>query len=181
MANPSTDLRHVYDDNVARVYAFFVYRTGSHEDAEDLTQATFERAVKAFDRYDPERASPATWLLAIATNLLTDHRRRAAVRPYDAADPAVIAAHAPHDDPFARQGLDPALSAALARLSDRDRAIVALRYGADLTGPEISEMTGLSVANVQQILSRSLRRLRDELDEHRLPLRNRRAVDSAAP
>jgi DNA-directed RNA polymerase specialized sigma24 family protein len=50
-------------------------------------------------------------------------------------------------------------------LSDRDRELVALRYGGDLTGPEIASLTGLSLANVQQILSRSLRRLRALLDQ----------------
>lgn len=61
-------------------------------------------------------------------------------------------------------GLDPDLAAALARLPEREREIIALRYGGDLTGPEIAALTGLSLANVQQILSRSLRRLRADLE-----------------
>jgi DNA-directed RNA polymerase specialized sigma24 family protein len=42
--------------------------------------------------------------------------------------------------------------------------VLALRFGGDLTGPEIAELTGLTLSNVQQILSRSLRRLRAELE-----------------
>lgn len=61
-------------------------------------------------------------------------------------------------------GLDPELDEALSALTDRDREILALRYGADLTGPEIAELTGLTLANVQQIISRSLRRLRQALE-----------------
>jgi hypothetical protein len=38
-----------------------------------------------------------------------------------------------------------------------------LRFGGDLNGPEIAALTGLSLANVQQILSRSLRALRLQL------------------
>jgi DNA-directed RNA polymerase specialized sigma24 family protein len=34
-----------------------------------------------------------------------------------------------------------------------------------LTGPEIAALVGLTLANVQQILSRSLRKLRSMLDE----------------
>jgi len=52
-------------------------------------------------------------------------------------------------------------------LGDRDRELIALRFGGDLTGPEIAELTGLSLANVQQILSRSLRRMRAEMDPGR--------------
>ena len=54
---------------------------------------------------------------------------------------------------------------ALSRLGDRDREGIALRFGGDLTGPEIAEVLGLTLANVQQILSRSLRKLRAILDE----------------
>jgi RNA polymerase sigma factor (sigma-70 family) len=61
-------------------------------------------------------------------------------------------------------GLEPDLATALSTLAQRDREILALRYGADLTGPEIAEATGLTLANVQQILSRSLRRLREGLE-----------------
>ena len=57
----------------------------------------------------------------------------------------------------------PELVEAMAALSDRDREVIALRFGGDLTGPEIAAMLGLSLANVQQILSRSLRRLRGVL------------------
>ena len=52
----------------------------------------------------------------------------------------------------------------MARLKDRDREVLALRFGADLTGPEIAAITGLKLANVQQILSRCLRRLRRALE-----------------
>jgi RNA polymerase sigma factor (sigma-70 family) len=62
-------------------------------------------------------------------------------------------------------GLAPELQAAMASLGDRDRHIIALRFGGDLTGPEIAQLLGLSLANVQQILSRSLRKMRSLLDE----------------
>jgi RNA polymerase sigma-70 factor (ECF subfamily) len=160
-------LEEIYDEHVWRVYGFFAYRLRSREDAEDLTQATFERAAKALDRFDPRRASPGTWLIAIAGNLLVDHYRRHANRheePLDGRDGAASEPVADAPDP-SDIGIDPALAAALEALSERDRDVVALRYGADLTGPEIAELKGLTLANVQQILSRSLRRMRALIDE----------------
>jgi RNA polymerase sigma factor (sigma-70 family) len=53
---------------------------------------------------------------------------------------------------------------ALTQLSERDREVLALRFGGDLTGPEIATLLQLSLANVQQILSRSLRKLRALLE-----------------
>lgn len=162
LASPRPDFATVYDDHVWSVYGFFAYRVRSRPEAEDLTQLAFERALRAWDRYDPRRASVGTWLLSIARNLLIDHYRAdrgERERPI----------HNEEDwesgpGPAASLGLAPELESALAELGDREREIVALRFGADLSGKQIAEMTGLSLANVQQILSRSLRRLKDSID-----------------
>jgi RNA polymerase sigma-70 factor (ECF subfamily) len=148
-------------DHTGDVYAFFAYRLSSRADAEDLTQATFERAYRAWGRYDSRRASVLTWLLAIARNLLTDHYRSEGGRDEHSleGDPGIAAPAAELD-----LGLEPALAAALELLGEREREIIALRFGADMSGPEIAALTGLTLANVQQIMSRSLRRLRAELD-----------------
>jgi len=68
---PIRDFSTVYDDHVWQIYGFFAYRLGARADAEDLTQQTFERALKAWGRYDPSRASVSTWLLVIARNLIS--------------------------------------------------------------------------------------------------------------
>ena len=153
-----------YEEHVWHVYGFFGYRLRSREDVEDLTQMTFERALKAWNRFDERRASGSTWLIAIARNLLVDHFRRGGserqrVESEEPAEPEdVVESHERN------LGISPELEGAMSRLGQRQQELIALRFGADLTGPEIAELTGLSVANVQQILSRSLRRLRAELD-----------------
>jgi RNA polymerase sigma factor (sigma-70 family) len=152
----------LYDEHVWGVYGFFGYRLKSREEAEDLTQLTFERALRAWSRFDPARASARTWLLAIARNLLIDHFRRR--HPIPTGDLAELDAPDVGAGPEASLGLSPELEASLESLSDRERELLALRYGGDLSGPEIAEITGLSLANVQQIISRSLRRLRAELE-----------------
>ena len=65
-----------YEDHIWDVYGYFAYRALPAADAEDLTQLTFERALRAWERFDPRRASVRTWLLAIARNAYIDHRRR---------------------------------------------------------------------------------------------------------
>lgn len=152
----------VYEEHVWRVYGFLAYRLADRHSAEDLTQATFERALRAWARYDPRRGSVSTWLLAIASNLLADHHRRDRSGRHDALEEALLPAQ---DGPEQRlEGL-PELLDALAALGEREREVVALRYGGDLTGPEIARLLGLSLANVQQINSRALRRLRALLED----------------
>jgi RNA polymerase sigma-70 factor (ECF subfamily) len=152
----------VYDDHVWRVYAFLAYRVRDRDLAEDLTQTTFEHALRAWSRFDPGRASEATWLMAIARNVLIDHLRRdrsALAEPLDEQTlPAV-------SGPEQRSSGSPELLIALGQLPERDQEVVALRFGGDLTGAQIAQALDLSLANVQQILSRSLRKLRSILDE----------------
>jgi RNA polymerase sigma-70 factor (ECF subfamily) len=146
------------------VYGFLAYRLASRSDAEDLTQLTFERALRAWQRFDPSRAQARTWLLAIARNLLIDHYRRDRSAQREPLGEGGVPEEAlPAVEPPQAPGLDPDLARALDGLAQRDREVLALRFGGDLTGPEIAELTELSLANVQQILSRSLRRLRASL------------------
>jgi RNA polymerase sigma factor (sigma-70 family) len=56
-----------------------------------------------------------------------------------------------------------ALAAAIERLDDRDRDLVALRYGADLTARQIGELLGLKQNAVEVALHRALARLRGDL------------------
>lgn len=163
---PARDFSAVYDEHVWRVYGFFAYRVRNRADAEDLTQKTFERALRSWSRYDPARAAVATWLLVIARNLLIDHLRAdrsARQQPIDDLQDGHGALVDRADRPDL--GLEPDLELALASLGEREREIIALRFGGDLTGPEIAEATDLSLANVQQILSRSLRRMRNVIED----------------
>jgi RNA polymerase sigma-70 factor (ECF subfamily) len=160
---PKKEFAAVYDDEIWSVYGFFAYRLPGAADAEDLTQRTFERALRAWRRFDPERAPVRVWLLTIARNLLIDHYR-ADVWGRQQAIEEVAEGELGSELAQPDLGIEPELAEALAELVPRDREVLALRFGGDLTGPEIATITGLTLANVQQILSRSLRRLRARLE-----------------
>lgn len=158
----TSDFARVYEDHVWRVYGFIAYRLADSHAAEDLTQVTFERALRAWSRFDRRRASERTWLLAIAHNVLVDHHRRKRAAVVETIDERGLPAVA---GPEERLGGAPELLEALATLPERDREVLALRYGGDLSGPEIAQLLGLSLANVHQIVSRSLRALRAMLEQ----------------
>jgi RNA polymerase sigma-70 factor (ECF subfamily) len=161
------DFAQAYDDHVWYVYGYFAYRLGSRADAEDLTQLTFERALKAWDRFDERRAAVGTWLLSIARNLLIDHYRRNGTRAAESLygdglpEVALPVVPGPED---AGVGLSAELAEALAELTARERELIALRFGADMSGAEIAKLLDLSLANVHQILSRSLRKMRSTIE-----------------
>ena len=156
-AEPDWDA--VYAEQLPRVYNFFRYRFGNTADAEDLTSRTFEKAWRARHRYRRDIASFNTWLLSIARNVGTDHlRARRRVVPLDEAA-AVASLETPEDD-LARRADADRLALLLQELTDRDRELIALKYGAGLTNRAIAQATGLSESNVGTILYRAVHALR---------------------
>lgn len=155
-----------YEEHIWDVYGYFAYRALPRADAEDLTQVTFERALRAWRRFDPERASARTWLLVIARNAYIDYRRRdRSARSVSLESEQITEADLPQNPgPDEQLGLSPELESAVRRLGSREREVLALRFGADLRGPEIAEVLGISLANAQQILSRALRKMRRILE-----------------
>ena len=57
------------------------------------------------------------------------------------------------------------IAAVVSRLDDRDRELIGLRYGADLSSREIGGLLGMTPAAVDVALHRSKQRLRTELEE----------------
>ncbi|HET6547341.1 MAG TPA: sigma-70 family RNA polymerase sigma factor [Solirubrobacter sp.] len=151
------EFERLYADEAAGLFAFLAYRTGDRVLAEDLLADAFERALRG--RYDRRRGSPRTWLYSIALNALRDHVRRAAAegRAYARVEAAVP------DDPFVGVEHRDELGRALAGLSGEEREAVALRFGAELTVPEIAKVLGEPLTTVEGRVYRALRKLREAL------------------
>ena len=166
MTCSNTDFGRVYQQHVDRLYAFLVYRVADRATAEDLTQLTFERALRAWAQFDPQRGSEITWLMAVARSVLADHFRRAVNRVRTRDPESIAESELPVlPGPEVQHSGSPELAAAVARLSEREREVIALRFGGDLDAAGIAHLLGLTPANVHQILSRSLRRLRAILEQ----------------
>jgi RNA polymerase sigma-70 factor (ECF subfamily) len=149
LANPEPLLR--------RVYSFVAYAIGPGPDAEDVTSETLERALRYRASYDPRRGSPQTWLVGIARRVLADRAARPQALPLGEHDPV-----APGD--LQGDTLDRlAVRAAVAQLPTRDRELIALRYGADLSARQIAELLGLRTNAVEVALHRAHARLRELL------------------
>jgi RNA polymerase sigma-70 factor (ECF subfamily) len=149
----------LYADQLPRVYNYFRYRVGHGAVAEDLTSHTFEKAWAARHRYRRDLAAFSTWLMTIARNVATDHyRRRRDHAPLEAAEHV-----AGGDDPqhlAERREAVERLWLLLGQLPDRDRELVSLKYGADLTNRAIAKHLNLTETNVGTLLHRAVQKLR---------------------
>ena len=141
---------------ISRVYAYIAYRVGDGPDAEDVTSATFERALRYRDRFDAREGDAAAWLIGIARRQISEHF--GAHQPLTVAEvPDQVAPGELDVDSETRLDLRRAVTA----LGDRDREMVALRYGADLTARQIGELLGLQTNVVEVALHRALQTLRE--------------------
>jgi RNA polymerase sigma-70 factor (ECF subfamily) len=129
--------------------------------AEDAAQAAWWIAWrKLASLRDPHRLRP--WLVAIAANearkLIGREHRRGVTELRVAADPS------PGADPAG--GIDQLdLESALGRLKPEDRALIAMRYAADLDSSELATVLAISASGVRTRLSRAVDRLRKELGD----------------
>jgi RNA polymerase sigma-70 factor (ECF subfamily) len=156
------DFELLYEDHAQPLYGFLVYRTGDRALAEDLLGEAFERALRSRHRYDPGKASAKTWLYAIALNCLRDQRRRAQAETR-ALGRAATGREASVDLGLGRVEDRDELGRAMATLSEEEREVVALRYGGDLTVPEIAKLLSEKLTTAEGRLYRALRKLRAEL------------------
>lgn len=148
-----------YEDQLPRVYNFFRYRIRNAADAEDLTSRTFEKAWTARHRYRRDLGSFGTWIMTIARRVAIDHARsRKPLVSLDQADE--IAGGLTPEDLAERRSDAARLARLLETLSERDRELVALKYGAGLTHRAIGKLMGLGESNVGTLLHRIVRELR---------------------
>jgi RNA polymerase sigma factor (sigma-70 family) len=134
---------------------------GDEDLAEDAAQAAWWIAWRKLASLR-DHDHPKPWLVAVAANetrkLVGREHRHGIVELKVAADPSTPA------EPLG--GIDHVdLANALGHLKPEDRALVALRYAADLDSAELAPVLGLSPSGVRTRLSRVLDRLRKELGD----------------
>ena len=156
-AEPDWD--EVYREELPRVYNFFRYRLGSAADVEDLTGRTFEKAWRARHRYRRDLSAFSTWLMTIARNVATDYYRARRLHvPLDEAA-SLVEGDTPEERAVRRSDAK-RLATVLQTLSDRERELIAMKYGAEMTNRAIAQATGLTESNVGTILHRAVQTLR---------------------
>lgn len=141
--------------------------TGSAADAEEAAQDAFFKIYRALHRLRPG-APFRPWLLAVvgneARNRVRSAARRARAELRLSSAVATTGEAAPSPEAAALVAADlRAVAAALDRLQEDDRRVVALRHLLDLSVAEAAAVLGVPQGTVKSRLTRALMRLREEL------------------
>jgi RNA polymerase sigma-70 factor (ECF subfamily) len=157
-------MKRVYRDTVDDLFAFVSRRCdGDRELAEDITQETWLRAVKAW-RADglPER--PLAWLSTVAARLLSNHRRRPAAQRFEDGAGDTLPAPAGDNESATRESM---LSRAMAKLPALQVRLLRAFHFERRPVAEIAANMGISERGVEGRLRRARQKLRQEIESDR--------------
>ncbi|ROP56784.1 MULTISPECIES: sigma-70 family RNA polymerase sigma factor [unclassified Rathayibacter] len=153
------DLTAAFDEHGSALLGFAVNALRDRGLAEDCVQETFLRAWRSRERYVAERASPRTWLFAIARNVIVDAHR--SLHRLPRIVPAEVLDDVPGDDV---DPLEPLMMVeALARLSPEHRQVVVAIHLRGESYAEVSAATGVAVATLRTRTFYALKALRTHL------------------
>ena len=144
----------LYRHHVLDVYRYALVVLHSPEDAEDVTQTTFLNAYRAYK--DGERPrSVLNWLIAIAHKICRRRFRHSGESLEDHADEAVPDDEGPTMADIGR---------ALGRLPLNERAALVMREVEGRSYGEIAEILALPASEIETLIFRARRTLREELE-----------------
>jgi RNA polymerase sigma-70 factor (sigma-E family) len=133
--------------------------TGNRADAEDLVQAALAKTYLAWDRIEDRAALDGYVRRAMVnTHISWWRRRRLEEFPTDEIPDQAVADHSAGSD------MQEPLRRAIARLPQRMRDAVMLRYYEDMTEAEVAEVLGVSLGTVKSTVSRAVAKLRIDAD-----------------
>lgn len=155
-----------------RVYRYLRIWVGNAEEADDLAQDVFLRAMVALPGYRPNGAPFLAWLMRIARNRALDRLRAARRRPLlsleaqaesgmpEAWDPVASSPGSLPVEELSRVELRQRLLAALEQLPEDQRVAVILVDIEGLTYDEAAAMAAVPAGTLKSRLSRGRARLR---------------------
>lgn len=160
----TTDESHeaLYTELFTPLFRYFVFRTRDKDVAEDLTQSTFLKFLLQ-ERRPEERLHATRLLYTIARTTLIDYYRAKARKPLESLEASNIDPASGEESAEIAYSMREDIAYAkelLSELSDTEEEIVTLRIIAEMEYADISRITGHTEANIRQIYSRAIKKLR---------------------
>ena len=162
---------YLYRFYFSQVFTFINFRVSRREDAEDLANGVFEKALGAIDRYQPKPAQFSTWLYTIAKNCIIDHYRKRRLPLDGEAETDVVPATDHWCDPVACILLDErkrTLREALHELTLDQREVIECRFFFELSIQETATAMARTEGAVKALQFRALDNLHRLLTEGEL-------------
>ena len=161
-------LRIVYHDTSAKLFGVLLRILKDRNEAEDVLQDVYVQVWRKAALFDPERASPITWLVAIARNRAIDRLRSGAVNRR--SDPLEAAAEVRDTAPGALDMVVKAeqqvrLGVCLGELDEKTAHAIRSAFLDGMTYEQLAEHMGVPLGTMKSWIRRGLLKLRACLEQ----------------
>ena len=159
-------LEEIYNQYYKNVYRYILFRINHHHDAEDLANNVFVKAIRYQKNFNP-RYSMEAWLIGIAKNTVTDYQRKNMglnFVPLESAARLNSTGSQPEEIAVANEEAKQ-LVAAMAKLKDKERQILSMKFATDLKHKEIANVLGISEVNARVSAHLALNKLKKYMEE----------------
>lgn len=155
----------LYQRYKERIYRYLFLRVRREEDAADLTQQVFLKALSALPSYRERGVPFAAWLFRIAHHTASDtyRRKKSAVSWERLADDEQVIVETDLESHILQQERLAHLRHLLDQLDPSKRELLALRFSAGLSAAEIALVVGKSQAAVKKQLTRTIQGLKEHM------------------
>jgi RNA polymerase sigma-70 factor (ECF subfamily) len=154
----------LYERYVRRIYTYIYYRTGNHEDAEDLTSRVFQKAFVHLPRYENQGLPFSAWLYRIAHNIVANwYRDQSRKKVVGLDDTAHHSAEENPDVVAERTSEEQMLLAVVRCLPPERQQILILKFAEGYSNEEIGDILGRSEGAIKSLYHRTLLELREEM------------------
>jgi RNA polymerase sigma-70 factor, ECF subfamily len=157
----------VYAELYTPVFKYIYARSRDKELSENITNDVFMRFYTSIAVYKTQKETPLSYLFTIARNLLINYAKKKRPRPLEEGE--LESAISPGLNQLEKSELSGDVTnmlEALTQIQRDQREVIELKYLSELSNKEIAEMLGKTEANIRQLESRGLRKLRDQLENH---------------
>ncbi len=162
-------MEEIYLTYEKKVYGYIARRVNNSADAQELCSEVFTKVLAGLSTFDYQKASLSTWVYAVCRNTVVDfyrHNARAPIQSeWDEPQCELVQTELLPEDLLLQQEKLNELAAALARLPQRERDIIILRFYHGLPSKKVAEAVSLNDGNVRYLQSIALKKLRLYLHE----------------
>ncbi|MBX7539900.1 sigma-70 family RNA polymerase sigma factor [Qipengyuania sphaerica] len=156
-------LEEIYRSTSAKLFGICLRILKDEKEAEDALQDVYINLWRRADRYDPERASPISWLATFARNRAVDRLRVGKVRGGGVAEEeaAPVADRAPLADSLMIDAeRDARVHSCLETLDEKPRKAIRTAFFGGQTYAQIAEADGVPLGTMKSWVRRGLQKLK---------------------
>ncbi|MCR4907837.1 MAG: sigma-70 family RNA polymerase sigma factor [Lachnospiraceae bacterium] len=150
-----------YEAYYDRVFNFVYMRLLHREDAEDVTEDTFMKAMAAYYRNDTSKASDLTWLCTIARNCMTDHIRKSRKHKIISFDGTWDIGEEDRELERLTDDTQRRVYRIFKELTPEERELLSMRYQMDMEYSEIGKALGIEPKTAAKRVERLLKKCRE--------------------